>query len=140
MATAFKIDSPLIDPLDVSRASLYADHQWQAPFKVLRETAPVHYCAHSEFGPYWSLSTYKPIQYVEALPDIFSSDYLQGGITIADRDMEDDNFILPMFIAMDRPKHTDQRRVVSPAFTPSEMKRMTDSIRARTGEVLDSLP
>ena len=140
MATAFKVDSPLIDPLDVSRASLYADHVWQAPFKVLRETAPIHYCEHSEFGPYWSLSTYKPIQYVEALPDIFSSDYLHGGITIADRDKDDDNFILPMFIAMDRPKHTDQRRVVSPAFTPSEMKRMSDSIRARTGEVLDSLP
>ena len=47
---------------------------------------------------------------------------------------------MPMFIAMDRPKHTEQRRVVSPAFTPSEMVRMSDEIRQRTSETLDSLP
>jgi cytochrome P450 len=47
---------------------------------------------------------------------------------------------MPMFIAMDRPKHTEQRRVVSPAFTPSEMVRMSDEIRQRTAETLDALP
>ena len=44
-----------------------------------------------------------------------------------------------MFIAMDRPQHTGQRRTVAPAFTPSEMTRMSGDIRARTAEVLDSL-
>jgi cytochrome P450 len=47
---------------------------------------------------------------------------------------------LPMFIAMDRPEHTGQRRTVAPAFTPAEMVRMEKEIRARTGQVLDSLP
>ena len=45
-----------------------------------------------------------------------------------------------MFIAMDRPKHTGQRRTVAPKFTPSAMTAMEDEIRQRTGELLDSLP
>ena len=140
MATMLKPASDAINPLDVSRAELYAQHLWEAPFKTLRETAPVYWCPESEFGAYWSVSSHKTIQYVEALPDIYSSDWKLGGITIADRDDNADNIQLPMFIAMDRPKHTEQRRTVAPAFTPSEMARMGEEIRKRTGELLDSLP
>ena len=53
---------------------------------------------------------------------------------------EDEDFRLPMFIAMDRPQHTDQRRTVAPAFTPTEMSRLADDLRRRSGEALDSLP
>jgi cytochrome P450 len=140
MATAFQGQNDDIDPLDVSRAELYRDHQWQEPFRHLRAHAPVHRVEHSEFGAYWSVSTYKPIVHVEALPDIYSSDWELGGITIADRDEFEHNIQLPMFIAMDRPKHTEQRRSVAPAFTPSEMVRMAGEIRRRTGELLDTLP
>ncbi len=140
MATMLKPVSDTINPLDVSRAELYAQHLWEAPFKTLRDTAPVYWCPESEFGAYWSVSSHKAIQYVEALPDIYSSDWKLGGITIADRDEHPDNIQLPMFIAMDRPKHTEQRRTVAPAFTPSEMVRMGEEIRRRTGELLDSLP
>ena len=141
MATAYKLESNEVDPLDVSRAELYTEHKWQEPFRRLRAEAPVYWCANSEFGPYWSVSSYKAIQHVEALPDIYSSSWEVGGITIADRDQyEDAKIEMPMFIAMDRPKHTEQRRVVSPAFTPSEMVRMSGEIRQRTAETLDSLP
>jgi cytochrome P450 len=138
--TLFKIDPSLVDPLDVSRAEFYTEHRWHEPFRQLRATAPVYRCEHSEFGAYWSVSGYKQIMHVESLPDIYSSDWKHGGITIADRDEFEHNIQLPMFIAMDRPKHTEQRRVVSPAFTPSEMVRLSDNIRARTAAVLDSLP
>jgi cytochrome P450 len=141
MATAFKLESNAVDPLDVSRAELYAEHKWQEPFRRLRAEDPVHWCPASEFGPYWSVTSYKAIQYVESLPDIYSSSWEHGGITIADRDQfEEPKIEMPMFIAMDRPKHTEQRRVVSPAFTPSEMVRMSEEIRKRTGETLDALP
>lgn len=141
MATAYKLESNKIDPLDVSRAELYTEHKWQEPFRRLRAEAPVYWCANSEFGSYWSVSSYKAIQHVEALPDIYSSSWEHGGITIADRDQyEDAKIEMPMFIAMDRPKHTEQRRVVSPAFTPSEMVRMSNEVRQRTAETLDSLP
>ena len=128
-----------VDPFDVSRAELYRDDVWQAPFCQLRAQSPVHYVPHSDFGPYWSVSTYKPIVEVESLPDVYSSEV--GGITLADFDENMPGAVkMPMLIAMDRPKHTGQRRTVAPAFTPSEMVRMSDNIRARTAELLDALP
>ncbi len=136
MATLASAPEGAVDPLDVSRPELYRDDVWQAPFRALRETAPVYRCENSAFGPYWSVSAYKPIVEIESLPDLYSSQ--AGGITIADL-MEGD-IKMPMFIAMDRPKHTGQRRTVAPAFTPSEMARLSSNIRARTAEILDSLP
>lgn len=138
MATALKDMEPAIDPLDVSRAELYRDDTWHEPFRKLRAEAPVRYTPHSDFGPYWSVSSYKPLVEVESLPEIFSSE--AGGITLADFDPTKHDVRMPMFIARDRPVHTAQRRTVAPAFTPSEMVRMTDDIRRRTGEVLDSVP
>jgi cytochrome P450 len=127
-----------VDPFDVSRPELYAEDRWQEPFRQLRATSPVHYVPESGFGAYWSVSTYKPIVEVESRPDIYSSQ--AGGITIADFiENSTSDVRMPMFIAMDRPKHTGQRRTVAPAFTPSEMVRMSGDIRRRTGEILDTL-
>lgn len=138
MATAIKQEfGQASDPLDVSRAEIYRNDTWHEPFRRLRAEAPVHRTLQSDFGPYWSVSTYKPIVEVESLPEIFSSEV--GGITLADFLPEGD-VRMPMFIARDRPVHTAQRRTVAPAFTPSEMTRMSEDIRRRTGEVLDSLP
>ena len=137
MASA--IQAKLSDPFDVSRPELYAEHRWHEPFRRLRAEAPVHFTPESAFGPYWSVSTYKLVVHVEALPDIFSSSWTNGGgISIVDR--APDEKPMPNFIAMDRPKHTDQRRSVAPAFTPSEMVRMSASVRQRTAEILDELP
>ncbi|VVT08454.1 Cytochrome [Sphingomonas sp. EC-HK361] len=125
-----------VDPLDVSRAELYRDDKWQEPFAKLRAEAPVYRTEHSDYGAFWSVSSYKPIVEVESLPELYSSEV--GGITIADFLPESD-VRMPMFIARDRPVHTGQRRTVAPAFTPSEMQRMSSDIRQRTAEVLDSL-
>ncbi|GAA0323398.1 cytochrome P450 [Sphingomonas oligophenolica] len=139
MATQLReAEVPAVDPLDVSRPELYRDDVWQAPFRELRATSPVHRVEHSDFGPYWSVSTYKPIIQVESLPDLYSSQV--GGITLADFiENSTSDVRMPMFIAMDRPKHTGQRRTVAPAFTPSEMVRLSGNIRTRTAEILDSL-
>lgn len=123
--------------LDVSRAELYRDDAWRAPFQRLLAEAPVHHCADSIFGPYWSVTRHADIMAVEAHPEIFSSSYEFGGITIFDGAGE---FMLPQFIAMDRPRHSDQRRVVAPSFGPSEIARMAGEIRQRTRELLDTLP
>ena len=61
-----------MDPLDVSRAELYRDDTWHAPFRELRANSPVHRVEDSDFGPYWSISSYKPIVEVESLPDAYS--------------------------------------------------------------------
>jgi cytochrome P450 len=130
-------------PWDVSVAEIYTEDRWQPIFKEMREKAPINKIVNSNFGDYWNVTTYKPIQHVESLPEIYSSSFEHGGITILDA-LEDVppelDIEMPMFIAMDRPKHTEQRRVVAPAFTPGEMERMSVEIRQRTAEVLDSLP
>ena len=139
----YKNNPPISDeeanPWDVSRAELYSKDLWRKPFAEMRAQAPINKIEESDYGPYWNITSHKPVQHVEALPEIYSSDVDKGGITIADPQWES-NFQLPMFIAMDRPKHTGQRRTVAPAFTPAEMRRMEDEIRQRTAEVLDGLP
>lgn len=133
MATLAVVDG---DARDVSRPELYRDDAWHAPFRALRANSPVAYVPASGFGPYWSVSAYKPIVEVESLPELYSSE--AGGISIAD--VAPDGQRLPMFIARDRPIHGPQRRSVAPAFTPSAMAAMADDIRRRTAEVLDALP
>ena len=134
-------------PFDVSRSDIYYEDRWQPIFAEMRARGPLHYVDQSPVGPYWNVVQHKAIQHVESLPELFSSSWEHGGITILNRlddetleELGRERFELPMFIAMDRPKHTGQRRTVAPAFTPGEMKRMEDDIRHRTGELLDSLP
>ncbi len=65
---------------------------------------------------------------------IFSS---EGGITLDD---EDEDFELPMFIAMDPPKHDEQRKVVAPVAGPRNLAALEPEIRQRACDILDSLP
>ncbi|WP_068076958.1 cytochrome P450 [Novosphingobium lentum] len=129
------------NPWDVSRSDIYVEDRWQPIFAEMRAKAPVNKVTGTPYGDYWNVTTARTITHVESLPELFSSSWEHGGITIGDppRTTESD-FQLPMFIAMDRPQHTGQRRTVAPAFTPAEMDRMAKEIRRRTGEVLDSLP
>ncbi len=138
MATQLRdTEAESLAAIDVTNPALYRDDSWRPVFARLRAEAPVHYTADSPFGPYWSICSHADIQAIEARPDIFSSSHEYGGITVVDL-MGD--FNLPQFIAMDRPRHGEQRRVVAPAFGPSEMAKMADSIRERTAQLLDTLP
>ena len=59
--------------------------------------------------------------------ETFSS---EPGITIAEAD---EDFPLPMFIAMDPPKHDAQRKVVSPIVAGPNLQAMEPLIRERAG-------
>jgi cytochrome P450 len=134
-------DQVKVDPYSVPLAELNVanpflfghDVHWPW-FKRLRDEAPVHYCAESFFGPYWSVSGYEEIMTVDTSHDVFSS---EPNIIISDP-LED--FPLPMFIAMDRPKHDEQRKVVAPVTGPQNLKNFEPIIRERTIDVLDNLP
>jgi cytochrome P450 len=52
----------------------------------------------------------------------------------------EEDFPLPMFIAMDPPVHDDQRKTVQGSVAPANLKLMEETIRARTQKVLDDLP
>ncbi|QFT76497.1 cytochrome P450 [Erythrobacter sp. THAF29] len=132
---------------DLSRSDIYFEDRWQPIVAEMQAEGPLHWIPESPYGPYWSVVGHKAIQHIEALPETFSSSWEYGGITILERLSEEelaasnaDRRELPMFIAMDRPEHTGQRRTVAPKFTPSAMTEMEDEIRQRTGELLDTLP
>ncbi len=143
MATVIREAPAVPHPLDVSRAELWSEDRWQEPMRQLRAESPIFHCEDSKFGPYWSVTTYKPIQHIEALPKLFSSSWEYGGITVAGDGIEhlqEGEVPMPMFIAMDPPQHTAQRRTVAPAFGPSEIERMRADTQARTAALIDTLP
>jgi cytochrome P450 len=123
-----------IEDLDPANPYLFeAGVHWNW-FKRLRDEAPVHYCAGSDFGPYWSITRYEDIMTVDTSHEVFSS---EPAIVIQDP-LED--FVLPMFIAMDRPKHDVQRNTVSPTVGAEALRQFAPIIRERTCDVLDTLP
>jgi cytochrome P450 len=128
--------TPLQD-LDVGHPELFRTDSFWPYFDRLRKEDPVHYCQNGLFGPYWSITKYNDIMDVETNHKVFSSDSKLGGITIRDAPAE---LRRPMFIAMDQPQHTAQRKTVAPIFTPTHLDELALNIRRRSVECLDSLP
>lgn len=123
-----------LDEMDVSQLELWAENVKWDFFKRLRDEAPVHFCKDSIAGAYWSVTRYADIMEVETNWDAFSSDP-----TIVIDDPEED-FQLPMFIAMDPPVHDDQRKTVQGVVAPQNLKVLESTIRARVQDILSSLP
>ncbi len=135
------VDSVNLDPFSIPLSKInvanpylfQSDKHWDW-FKRLRDEDPIHYCAESEFGPYWSVTRYHDIVEVDTNHNVFSS---EPAIVISD---PQEDFALPMFIAMDQPKHDEQRKIVSPAVGAKNLRHFEPIIRQRTCEVLDNLP
>ena len=123
-----------LDQLDVAVGERFRNNVMWPYFERLRREDPVHYTPASDFGPYWSITRYNDIVAVESNHAVFSS---EGGITIFD---QDEDFQMPMFIAMDPPKHDDQRKVITPIVSSDSLARMEPIIRERAGRILDDLP
>jgi cytochrome P450 len=133
-ARALAYSTPL-DQLNPAQPALFqADQMWWN-FERLRKEDPVHYTADSDYGPYWSITKYNDIMAVDTNHQVFSS---EPGITITEQ--QGDQGPLPMFIAMDPPKHDVQRKTVSPAVSPVNLAKLEPLIRERAAQILDSLP
>jgi cytochrome P450 len=126
-----------LSKINVSDPQLWVTNTHWPYFERLRKEDPVHYCPESDYGPYWSVTKYKDILSVDTNHQVYSSESGLGGITI--RDARPD-FRLPMFIAMDPPKHDAQRKVVSPIVAPENLAKLEITIRERMQAILDSLP
>ena len=112
-------------------------------FERLRKESPVHYTEDSQFGSYWSVTSYEDIKAIDMDHERFSSDIMNGGIRLGGQPMDeppDAIFHLPMFIMQDQPKHTGQRKEVAPMFTGAHLATFEELIRSRTIEILDELP
>ena len=123
-----------LDDINPAQPELFANDSHWAYFERLRGEAPVHYCKDSAFGPYWSVTKYNDIKYVDTHHELFSS---EPNIVLQDQNEE---FPLPMFIAMDPPKHDRQRKEVSGVAGPRNLKALEPTIRKRVCTILDSLP
>lgn len=132
-----KVNAMPLEDIDVSDPALYESNTHWPYFERLRREDPVHYCEDSMFGPYWAITRYKDIMEVEMHHDVFSSDTSNGGITIQDGNL---GLGVEMFIAMDPPKHDEQRKAVSPMVSPQNLARLESTIRERSRRILSSLP
>ncbi len=123
-----------LDQINVADGELFRTDTMWPYFERLRKEAPVHYQAEHEFGPYWSVTKYKDIMAVDTDHETFSS---EPAITIAE---PEEDLPLPMFIAMDPPKHDVQRKTVSPIVSPLNLQNLEPIIRERAAKILDDLP
>lgn len=123
-----------LDEIDLSHPGIWQANEYLPFLERLRREDPVHYCPRSAVGPYWSVMKYKDIMTVDTSPQIYSSEPTVG---IVDTYEE---FTLPMFIAMDPPKHDEQRRIVQPVVAPANLKQLEGLIRQRVCNILNDLP
>ena len=98
-------------------------------FERLRREDPVHR-SHSPvpgIDSYWSVTRYRDIMQVDTSHNIYSS---EDGITLMDFPPGDEQK-LQMFIAMDPPKHDEQRKAVSPIVAPANL-RLSSTLPVRS--------
>ncbi|MEY8263230.1 MAG: cytochrome P450, partial [Bermanella sp.] len=137
LAKEFVVDpySISLDNIDTSDSRMFKHGSaWMDYFKRLRDEDPVHYREDSPFGPFWSITRFKDIQFVDKHHEKFSS---EPSIVIGDMTEE---LPLEMFIAMDNPTHDKQRVAVQPVVAPKNLAEIESLIRERVGDILDSLP
>lgn len=132
-----------LDKLDPGNGDWFEQNKELEVFRRLRAEAPVHFTADSQFGPYWSITRFDDVKYVDTHQELFSSDIMNGGIRLGGRPLTEpppEMFHLPMFIMQDQPVHDEQRKVVAPMFTPTRLAALGDLIRQRAAKILDGLP
>ena len=124
-----------LDKIDVALEERFANDTMWPFFERLRREDPVHYCSESPFGPYWSVTTFNDIVTVETNHQVFSSDKRIG---IYDNE-ENEDFEMPMFIAMDPPKHDRIKALFQAGFTPKRIAAHEGAIRKIVNAALTAL-
>ena len=152
-AAAEAYATPLAE-LNPARVDRFQNDTLWPVFERLRAEDPVHFTPESEFGPYWSVTTWDHIMAVDTDHEGFCSGW---GITLPelaaiaeqeeiwrqanpDADLPERQRGGAGFITMDEPEHTPARKAVSPTVAPSNIALMAPTVRERAGQILDSLP
>ena len=120
--------------LDLFLPDLFHDDYHVKVFERLRAEDPVFHQEVEEIGSTWNVTRYEDIMAVDTDHDTYSSD---GSIVATD---QDEDFALPMFIAMDPPRHDQQRREVNGVVAPRNLAVMEETIRRRVQTILEGLP
>lgn len=130
------------DPVDISPKTFWAQtaEERDVAFAELRRRAPVSWqrpvesdLAPSGIAGFWAVTSHELIREVSTHPEIFCS---RQGIQLED---VPDEFLeaASSFLAMDGQRHLTYRRLMSGSFTPRQVKRIEDRIRARAASIVD---
>lgn len=120
--------------IDVSDPSLFEHDKIWGYFERLRNEDPVHFCADSNFGAFWSITRYKDIMEVDTNHADFSS---EPAILLGD---QPEDFTFANFIAMDPPVHDEHRAAVAGVVAPKNLSELEPIIRQRAADILEGLP
>jgi cytochrome P450 len=125
-----------IDEINLFDLNLWREGVVYPYFERLRRDDPVHkHPSHQHAdGAFWSVTRFDDIVAIDTDHETFSS---EPTITIED---PSEDFDMPMFIAMDPPRHDEQRKAVSPIVSPINLANLEPLIRTRIQNTLDALP
>ncbi|HWN28599.1 MAG TPA: cytochrome P450 [Actinomycetospora sp.] len=134
-----------VDPVDLSTLAFWGRpmDERDASFAELRRERPISWhrppegmLMPSEDDPgFWAVVRHADIGYVSKNPKLFCSGQ---GVQFQDAPPE----LLEAtqsFLAMDAPRHTQLRKIVSAAFTPKQVRRVSDRIAERAAAIVDDL-
>ena len=141
------IDTTAYDAIDLSSLDFWAQPAVvrDRSFRELRRDRPVSFHRPVTFGMggllptedpgYWAVATYDLVRTVNRTPEVFCS---SQGVSMEDIPIE---FMeeLSSFLVMDGERHRTLRRLVSSAFTPRNVARISAQIAEQAGRVVDRL-
>ena len=138
-------------PIDVSSSAFWSlpSTEREATYAELRSAHPVSWHRPAEGGlmpnfggipsdagdGFWAVATHTDIQFVSRHPEIYCSGQ---GVMLEDVPVE----LLESassFLAVDAPRHTKLRRLVSAAFTPKNVARIEAQIARQAEVIVDDL-
>ncbi|WP_349428870.1 cytochrome P450 [Microbacterium sp. LWS13-1.2] len=144
----FTREHPLTTDEDIS-----SDAFWHQTFEArdetfarLRAEAPVswHESRHVTDVPeeyheagFWALTKKEDITFASQNHQIFSSDQANGGVTF--RAIDRSAAAPPTFLTMDPPNHTRYRQIMSAAFTPKAVNRLSEKINERAEQIVSAV-
>lgn len=133
------------DPIDLSSRAFWATtaDQREGAFAQLRAARPVswHPPVEDSLMPdptdpgYWAVTRHADIVEVSRNSEVF----LSGKGVLFENVPEELLEASQSFLAMDPPRHTLIRKVVHAAFTPRQVRRIEDSIKANAREIVTEL-
>jgi cytochrome P450 len=101
-----RIEAMPLEELDPSDPALFENDTVGFVFDRLRRDDPVHRTRSVVSGEFWSVTRWEDIMAVDTQPQIYSSDWRQGGITLFTP--PEGMVRMPNFISMDPPEHDVQ--------------------------------
>ncbi|GAA3389301.1 cytochrome P450 [Cryptosporangium minutisporangium] len=139
----FATPHPVTTEVDISSQRFWAlpFAEREQSFARLRAEAPVSWhppvevdFPHDQRG-FWAVTRAEDITAVSRDSEVFESKH---GITL-DPVSPEESVAVSFFLAMDPPEHTRYRKLISAAFTPKAIGRITERIERNAASIVDGL-